>query len=655
MTRGFPEDRYTPHGYLDNPRHTWRVSRSGVLRTLGDRRIGFAWHYPSWPGPYGKRWIYTASLEIELEGDGELWCEHHTKELFRFRRGDATVELFAHDEVLIARVDSPSAVGARATYRRQLGGSGDWDFGLLARQDGDTGAGHLAAYAEGTAFVLLGDGSLVNAEHPPADEEWPDRSQPIEKWVHQRYDGGPTTIVLARAESSEAALARARAALAAVAETRERKVDADAAFWRTAPRLAGDWPEHWRRGLVYDLETLRAIVRPPAGIYRLRWDGMQFQVPRVVLAETALDMLLLSYADPETAKEVILGTFRDAIAPNVPCTREDGSVNMVAVGGEACGTSPAWCWPFWCIGLLYRRTGDRAWLAELLPFLESFLQWWLAHRRHPNGAPFYLCGWESGQDASPRFGAAERGGGGIEQIEPVDLDAAIAQSARLLASWHDELGSASNRWRQVAAEYTRRTQALWRDNWFEDQPNAARDPMQLAPLMCRVATPEQVAALRTAFADLPGHAGYTPVEWPPVAVTALESALQAGAADWAAATAAELVDRVWRVTDASTHEPGKPLPGIAHEHWPPEGEWHTEGYGWGATTLLLFLRYVAGIQDDPESDELRVQPRLPKELIRPGARYELLNLPWRGELIDLRYSVEADGSLSVSRSSSGSL
>src|SRR5262249_12805666 len=30
---GFPLDRYTPHGYLDNPGHAWRVSRSGVLRS----------------------------------------------------------------------------------------------------------------------------------------------------------------------------------------------------------------------------------------------------------------------------------------------------------------------------------------------------------------------------------------------------------------------------------------------------------------------------------------------------------------------------------------------------------------------------------------------------------------------------------------------
>ncbi|HEY3078490.1 MAG TPA: hypothetical protein VGM69_01145 [Chloroflexota bacterium] len=678
--RAFPLDRYTPHGYLDNPRHAWRLSRSGVVRTTGG--IGFAWHFPSYPGPYGKRWVYTASLEIVPDrADAELYCDHHTKELFRFRRGEWTVEMFLDGDALVALVDGPDdeRLEARATYRRQLGVSGDWDFGLLARQDPD-GAGHLAVYAEGTAFVLLADRAPLEALVTPPDAGWPDRAGPIEKAVGQRYSltDGRLSVVLARAESSQAALDRARRALAGAGPAGRRKLRADAAFWGGAPRLAGDWPDHWRRGLVYDLETLRAIVRPPLGVYRSRWDGMQVQVPRVVLAETGLDMLLLSYADPATAGEVILGTFRDAIAPNVPCTREDGSVNMVALDGEACGTSPAWCWPLWCIGLLYRRTADRAWLAELVPHAERFLDWWLARRRHPDGAPFYLCGWESGQDASPRFGSAERGGGGIEAIEPVDLDAALALSARLLAGWCAELGRDDARWRRVYDDFAARTRALWHDGWFHDRtsagPTSARDPMQLAPLLAGVATPEQASALRAYLTgvpardagaseapprsdrgsgeavDLPGHAGYSALEWPPVALTALESALQAGAGEWAGRAAAELLERVWRATDAPLHEAERPLPGVAHEHWPPEGPWHTEGYGWGATTALLFLRYVAGVRDEPESDELRVEPCLPPALRRPGARYELLNLPWRGERLDLTYRVTAEGEVVVEKS-----
>jgi hypothetical protein len=650
----FPADRYTPHGYLDNPRHAWRLARSGVLRST--EGIGFCWHVPSYPGPYGKRWIYQAALEIEAPG-GEPYVDHHTKELFRYRVNDLAVEMFLDGETIVALIAAPAGtpIAVRATYRRQLGAGGDWDFGLLARQAAD-GAGHLAAYAEGTAFALLADQPPSTAELSPADQSWPDRSAPVEKSIVHRHvtpAGGRLAVVLARAESSLAAGERARAALAGAEAARDARLAADDAFWSGAPRLTGDWPDHWRRGLVYDLETLRTIVRPPAGVYRSRWDGMQIQVPRVVLAESALDMLLLSYADPAAACEVVLGTFRDAIAPNVPCTREDGSVNMVAVDGSACGTSPAWCWPFWCIGLLYRRTGDRAWLAELVPHLERFLDWWLAHRV-TGGQPFYLCGWESGQDASPRFNAAERGGGGIEQIQPVDLVAALAQSARLLALWLAELGRDGSRWAAVAEQQAGRARAMWHRGWFHDwqggRPTAPRDPMQLAPLMCQVASGEQVVGLRDHFRALPSHGEYSPLEWPPVALTVLESALQVGERGWAGETAAGLLERVWRVTDARRHEPGRPLPGVAHEHWPPEGEWHTEGYGWGATTVLLFLRYVAGLRDEPESDDLAVEPALPAELRVPGRSYQILNLPWRGRRLDLTYSVAADRSLAVEKS-----
>ncbi len=659
--RGFPVDRYTPHGYLDNPRHSWRVNRSGVVRSTGE--IGFSWHVPSFPGPYGKRWIYQASLTIEsLTGSDQnnlLFVDHHTKELFSFRRGAMTVEMFLADEVIVAIIAAPpqTRVSATALYRRQLGVSGDWDFGLLARQDAE-GHGHLAVYAEGSAFVLRGGTHPASATVSVSDAGWPDRSAPIEKSVVHEYvmpANGRLTLALARAESSDAAVTRAGAAIEQASALREQRFEKDARFWAGAPRLAGDWPDHWRRGLVYDLETLRTIVRPPAGVYRSQWDGMQIQVPRVVLAETALDMLLLSYADSRTARDVILGTFRDAIAANVPCTREDGSVNMVAVNGQACGTSPAWCWPFWCIGLLYRRTGDLDWLREILPHAERFMEWWLANRRHPDGTPYYLCGWESGQDASPRFGAAERGGGGIERVEPVDLDASIAQSARLLAGWLADMGRDSSKWASIADEYARRTSELWHKGWFHDRtpdgPTTPRDPMQLAPIMCHAATSEQVEQLKHSFTNLPSHGEYSPLEWPPVVLTAFESALQAGEQRWLAENAFTILDRVWRATDAPVHEGGHPLPGVAHEHWPLSGDWGTEGYGWGATTVLLLLRYIAGLRDEPESNELRIEPHLPAMLMRPGARYEIRNLTWRGDALDLIYTVSESGdSLRIEKS-----
>ena len=51
-------------------------------------------------------------------------------------------------------------------------------------------------------------------------------------------------------------------------------------------------------------------IRPPVGVIGSFWDGMQIQAPRTVLAEAAMDVLFLSYADPSLAAEVMLGHFR---------------------------------------------------------------------------------------------------------------------------------------------------------------------------------------------------------------------------------------------------------------------------------------------------------------------------------------------------------
>jgi hypothetical protein len=69
-------------------------------------------------------------------------------------------------------------------------------------------------------------------------------------------------------------------------------------------------------------------------------------------------MLSLSYADPHLAQEVRYGTFANAPAANVPCSREDGSLNMISESGDECGTAPNWVL-FLVIESIYARTGDR--------------------------------------------------------------------------------------------------------------------------------------------------------------------------------------------------------------------------------------------------------------------------------------------------------
>ncbi|UCE04403.1 MAG: hypothetical protein JSW07_12290, partial [bacterium] len=215
---------------------------------------------------------------------------------------------------------------------------------------------------------------------------------------------------------------------------REDRIRQDDQFWQSCPRLVGDWPDHWKRGWVYDWETLRMNVRNPIGMFSTPWDAMQIQKPRIVLAETALDMLMMSYAHPEISQEVIVGLFQDALNPQVPCAREDGSLNMISEDGNECGTSPAWCFPFYCFEVIVMRHFNKNWLEKLFPHLKNYLNWWLKYRTDEEGWIVYNCSWESGQDDSIKFLIEQPTGGEIvNHLRAVDLQAAIAQSANILS------------------------------------------------------------------------------------------------------------------------------------------------------------------------------------------------------------------------------
>ena len=84
-----------------------------------------------------------------------------------------------------------------------------------------------------------------------------------------------------------------------VRNAREVAKDDDNVFWAKGPRLSGDWPASWGHGVVYDLNTVRLNLRPAVGIFKTEWDAMQTSHPRVVVAESTMDYLAISYADRE--------------------------------------------------------------------------------------------------------------------------------------------------------------------------------------------------------------------------------------------------------------------------------------------------------------------------------------------------------------------
>ncbi|HZR44090.1 MAG TPA: hypothetical protein VFB12_28510, partial [Ktedonobacteraceae bacterium] len=60
-----PHDDFTPHGYLDNPFHSWKINPSGVLRSLAP--LGMGWHVPNLGSYARNQFQYTAHLQIGLK------------------------------------------------------------------------------------------------------------------------------------------------------------------------------------------------------------------------------------------------------------------------------------------------------------------------------------------------------------------------------------------------------------------------------------------------------------------------------------------------------------------------------------------------------------------------------------------------------------
>ncbi|GAB4194089.1 MAG: hypothetical protein OHK0022_09670 [Roseiflexaceae bacterium] len=688
----FPADDYTPHGYLDTPTHTRNLTPRGVLRSWG---AGFRWHAPAFTGMYGgRRETYRAGFQLGLDGTFDLRgferasSPYHSKDLicFELARGGAELHAtfqLAGEHALHASVmlSGGARLALRAEYTRLLSANGEWgESGLVGRtedgllilqgfEDGEAFALWCSRPAEEIALFAEGAGQeprtknqepegvtpQLNTQHsklktsegatpqlntqnstlktPTTVVGWRGETVALRAELGFAAGDGVVEVLLARGRTVDQARAALEQARREAAAEQARKRAADSAFWDAAPRLEGDWPAHWRRGLVYDQETVRMMVRQPHGIYRHIWDAMQIQAPRVVLAETAMDALLLAYADPALAQELMLGVFLDAPAPNVPCSREDGSYNMVAADGTVCGTAPSWGYPWLVLEWLWALRPDARWLEQLYPRLAEYLDWWLARRADGEDWLHYACSWESGQDDSPRFGAQPLGGGHpVRHVRPVDLHAALAHAARVMARFARVLGRAGEiaRWDGLAGDLRWRTDAFWDGARYADFDTLAGrltevdDVMLLAPLALGVAEPERVAALEAVVA------GVAPAQltWPMGAWTAVEAARAAGLPEHAAELATAVCERAYGFWDAREAAPGRTLPGIACEYWPLDGRCGGEGYGWGAFTTHLLLRGIIGLE--PRPDGLALRPNLPVAWRQPGRSYRL-HWRWRDQ------------------------
>ncbi len=725
-----PHDDFTPYGYIDNPYHSWKISPCGVLRSL--EPLGMGWHVPNLGTYVRNQFQYTAHLTIGLKiGDTILvtpddFYRHgctitshlHTKNRFEYTCTVPQYGLTLNARYFLVQKDalgcilSLSSTSAQPLpltcylihchthnpYTSRL-----WEHGLYARKGVEEGCAMLGIASEGDAFIHgaraadggeLAFGNIGYVVTLNDISAWAKGAKvPQPHITHSQPDTGwqlravtlPCTltlaqneprilnIVLSRGVSQDAAAEHWADAIEEIARAQAEHRADDEAFWQKAPQLSGDWPDYWRRGFVYDLETLRMTIRPSSGIIPTPWDGMQIQAPRTVLAEAAMDILFLSYADPDLAADVILGHFESSPRPNLPCMREDGSYNMVADDGQICGTAPEWGFPLWCCDQLFRRTGDLHWLRRLYPKVAAYLRWWLEYRTDSEGWLVYACSWESGQDVSSRFGPQQTGGTIIQHVRPVDLQASMVQGAAILARWAmlllyapatqspetnstsfsatalpplppiDFAGEAAY-WQQVANEFTVKTRLMWHDGWFRDYDSVAQewssqqDGMHLAPVFCGASGWGHVEQLRPYLSQPPSHSnGWAPLCWPPVVMTLIGAASAANMPFDAAELAYQFIDASYRSIDNRTPDEESGLPGVTREYrrvvkttrkgvieYANAG---IEGYGWGALSIHLLLRYIIGLREQ-EAGSLIIAPVLPHTLRHPGATYRVGPVQW---------------------------
>ena len=706
---GFPAGDYTPFGYLDNPWHTWNMHPSGVLRSLPG--IGFGLYYPAGPGgyfDYHRNGVYAAELALGFHIGGRTWMEsgdfeagqltarHHTKNLlmYAFKAGNVQIActFFQVNEDALAvelQLKNEGAesqkVDVLATHKYQLGGSQWWGGdGITGDYAQDSRCLWTRSFAAGTVFALTSD------EHNSGQHFSP-RAEDRQSWFgadaksgsRVSYETDPLhagltfalalqphsekrfTVVLARGANLPAVQKHARVSLDEAAQMKRNKLAEDAAFWSAAPKLEGDWPAHWRHGWVYDFETLRTMVRRPIGLYKHKWDAMQIQAPRNVLAETSIDMWALSYADPASAKEVFLGQFLDAIEDNIPCMREDGVMNMVAADGSECGTSISWCFPFFCAESIFNRTHDREWLRQLYPRMAALLRWTLKNRVDSGQYVVGKCSWETGMDTSKRFQIQQPTGGEVvDFLRLVELQAAASHAGGVLAHFAAVLSNRQDEaeWRHIQEEYAQKTQSLWKEDWFHDfdtramklVENADRDPSQAAPAFCGVATEEQnkaiLATLKTMFERMQKNrersesSADEALNWSSFVLPFVESAYAAGDRRLASATVRAISERIYKSMDRRTlQDPEWPQarlgwPGASCEIWGAHGAFGGEVYGWGAVMPAHIIQNIIGFRESAVPGEFVLSPSFGPELASADKRYVLGALPYVGRKIGVTYA-----------------
>lgn len=483
------------------------------------------------------------------------------------------------------------------------------------------------------------------------------------------------TLGLSRGFRQKTTIERFQKAIGNARSVLKDKLAEDERFYANAPVLTGDWPQAWRHGLIYHMETIRMNMHPPVGIYNHYWDGMQVHTPRVVLGESAIDSMCLSYADIEMAKDVLLGVFEDAVADNIPCSREDGSLNLICGNGKETGTAPIWGLPFHVIHSIYLRDLDNSWIKQLYPHMKSYIEWWLANRTDEEGWFHCACSWESGQDGSKRFRLGDVAAS-AEDVRTIDIEAAMANAIKNMVLFATVAGKQEdvNYWKKKADLRIRRTRDMFVDGRFRDFDAQTGEPiilkdyysiMMLAPISLGIASQDQMDSSHEIFDYFQANYRFW-LEWPSFLFPFSEAAWNAGRRELLGEVLINSGNGIFPGMDSReplyvkaedaprlSEKYSYRLPGVAAEWWPYKRDnmWAggCENYGWGATFPTLLIRNLIGFRetDDLETDRFHLCPALSNELFKRGKTYGISNLSFRGIKIDVHYKLLTDDKVEI--------
>src|SRR6266849_2770388 len=218
-------------------------------------------------------------------------------------------------------------------------------------------------------------------------------------------------------------------------------------------------------------------------------------------------------------------------------------------------------------------------------------------------------------------------------------------------------------WQNIANEFTVKTRLMWQNGWFRDYDaitgewSEQQDAMHLAPVFCGVAGWGQVEQLRPFLAQPPMHSsGWAPLSWPPVVMTLVGAAAAAQMPVDAAELAYRYIDASYRSTDSREPDEHGGLPGVTREYRRSitVGKWGEidyvnagiEGYGWGALSVFLLIRYVMGLREE-EQGVLIIAPVLPQALRRKGASYKIAPVQWGKYALSVECVVRDAGSFTM--------